>query len=508
MNTRQSARGNLNISGIRGRRSSSASRNNISIELQGAIPKSRSKVVHSPTGNKNNPLERSQSSNSLNLSTSAPKPTAEPQSSGSLPSSSLFQDIEIMDNQELSAQAQIFVPISGRVSATGTNSMPNPQYEQSANQNINVPVVPNNDNMNSNTPFDSLIALMEQTMRNTREEFRRELSSIKDIISQIGSVNQPTTSRPNFQQNFSSYNTPISNSNRSSNNQADSYQTSDSNVKLEKWKISFDGLGSVSDFLFKVETLSSRSKCSDEHLLSNFHVLLEGKAESWYWLFTKQNKNITYPLLRHAITKEFGHLESDHDILLKMSLRKQQYKESYDDFHCTIVSMNLRLQNPLPDVTLIDILKKNLNPNLRFLLFNAETRDINHFRDTARKAEKVIRDTKFQNPTGLSRNVSEIDVSSSESVDSDLSDPQVEAIAHLTRKPRFDYSNIQCWNCSLLGHSYIYCSQEIKKPFCSKCGNKGVLTPKCPNNHNQGNKQMGEMATGDTRPSHRTPSSN
>lgn len=505
MNTRNSSRGNLNKSGIRGRGSSSTSRNNISIELQGACPKTRPKVVHSPSANSSNkshPIEGNQSA-----FTSAPRPAGETQSS--LPISTHFGDLKIMDNQGLSAQAQNFAPISDTVSATETDHIQKNQYEQSAGHDNNAPVISNEDNMNSNTntPFDSLIALMEQTMRNTREEFGRELSSIKDIISQIGGVSQPTTARPNFYQNVSDFNNIASNSNRLSNNQTDSYQNVDNNVKLEKWKISFDGQGSVSDFLFKVETLSSRSKCSEEHLLSNFHVLLEGKAENWYWLFTKQNKNVTYPLLRHAITKEFGRLESDHDILLKMSLYKQQYKEPYDDFHCKIVSMNLRLQNPLPDVTLIDILKKNLNPNLRFLLFNAETRDINQFRDTARKAEKVIRDTKFQNPSGLSRNVSEIEVFSSESLDSDPSDPQIEAIGFTSRKPKYDYSNIQCWNCSLFGHSYIYCSLEIKKPFCFKCGNKGVLTPKCPNNHNQGNKQMGEVATGDTRPSQRTPSS-
>lgn len=263
----------------------------------------------------------------------------------------------------------------------------------------------------------------------------------------------------------------------------------------------------ISEFIFKVETLCSRTKCTDEHLLSNFHVLLEGKAERWYWLFTRQNRNVTYPLLRHALTKEFGHLESDHDILLKMSNRKQQLKESYVDFHSTIVSMNLRLQNPLPDITLIDIIKKNLNPNLRFLLFNADSKDLNLFRDTARKAEKVVNDTKFQNPSGSSRNVNEIEISN-ETEESELSDPQIEAISFNKRKPKYDYSNIQCWNCLSYGHSYIYCGEEIKKPFCFKCGNKGVLTPKCPNNHNQGNKKMGDLATGDTRPSLKSPSIN
>ncbi|KAI8126499.1 hypothetical protein CVS40_3306 [Lucilia cuprina] len=72
-----------------------------------------------------------------------------------------------MDNQELSAQAQIFVPISGRVSATGTNPMPNPQYEQSANQNINVPVVPNMTNMRIQTLRSILNSSLGATMRNS-----------------------------------------------------------------------------------------------------------------------------------------------------------------------------------------------------------------------------------------------------------------------------------------------------------------------------------------------------
>lgn len=56
-----------------------------------------------------------------------------------------------------------------------------------------------------------------------------------------------------------------------------------SKVDIEKWKISFNGTGNVSDFLFKIETLQVRSYCSDEHLMNNFQILLTGKAETWYW---------------------------------------------------------------------------------------------------------------------------------------------------------------------------------------------------------------------------------
>ena len=327
MNTRNSSRDNSRISGIRGRSVRTSSRNNISIDLQDQVPGSGSKVVHSPAPRPSisKPLGRTESSNSLNLSTTNTLATRLAEEGRSSSTSLLFQDIQIMDNQELSANAQAFVPSNESISVTGPSRVMNEPSMNPINTYAN-----NNMNTTTNTPFDSLIALMEQSMRNTREEFRKELSSIRDSISQIGSANQSNTFRPSeIVNNFPNSNTAKSNSNRFSNNQSD--LSVGNNVKLEKWKISYDGIGSVSDFIFKVETLCSRTKCSDEHLLSNFHVLLEGKAERWYWLFTRQTRNVTYPLLRHALTKEFGHLESDHDILLKMSNRKQQHKESYDD---------------------------------------------------------------------------------------------------------------------------------------------------------------------------------
>ncbi|GBP03957.1 hypothetical protein EVAR_91090_1 [Eumeta japonica] len=118
--------------------------------------------------------------------------------------------------------------------------------------------------------------------------------------------------------------------------------------------------------------------------------------------------------------------------------------------------MNLRLQTPLTDDALIDIMKRNMNPNLRFLLFSSDSRDLNDFRDTARKAEKVLKDFKFQGPNVThSRNVSEVEKICNEGIDDEISDPQVEAFRISDRKPQFDYSRIQCWNCLDYGHSYI-----------------------------------------------------
>ncbi|KAI8119349.1 hypothetical protein CVS40_9139 [Lucilia cuprina] len=306
METRNSSKGSRNSSFGKGRGSSTS--HNIATDFQSSSSSPKPKVVHSPA---NRPI---------------PQQTQRPQSSSSLPSSSLFQDIQIVSDQHLTSQPQ--VNISGSEGIAFNPSM-NPAYDQFSNPANNAPLVPNaNTNAASSSSFDSLIALMQQTMRNTQEEFRKELTSIRASIAQIGSIPSSSINRPpELLTNFTDSNTPSSNMNRTTDNQTRSFGNGESNIKLEKWKISYDGSGSVSDFLFKVETLCGRSRCSDEHLLSNFHVLLDGKAEQWYWLFTKQNRNVTYPLLRQALTKEFGHLESDHDIILKISLRKQQFKD-------------------------------------------------------------------------------------------------------------------------------------------------------------------------------------
>ncbi|KAI8116854.1 hypothetical protein CVS40_11144 [Lucilia cuprina] len=464
MNTRSQGSNNC-----RGRgRSGSASSNNISIELQDQATSSKARVVHSPavktTHKATLQVPRTQSCSNLDI-----------------------QNISTMNNPNLLPQS--FTHSQGQDS----------EVINQPELNVNAP------SSNTATPFDTLITLMEQTMQNTREEFRRELSSIRDSISQIGNASNSSSQR----QPFSPPNT--SHSNAPNFNRPDvSTGYSDSNIKLEKWKICYDGTGSVSDFLFKVETLSRRTRCSDEHLLSNFHVLLEGKAEQWYWLFMKQNHNVTYSVIRYALTKEFGYLESEHDILLKISLRKQLHKESYDDFHTAIVSMNSRLQSPLPDSTVIDIIKRNLQANFRFLLFSSESKTLNDFRDIAQKAEKVLRDNKTFAPNSMPlRNVNEIEASESDVDESDISDPQLDALQMSKRSSKYDYSNIKCWNCLSYGHSYIYCDKAIIDQFCFKCGQKGVLTPTCPNRHMvQGNKTMGEMATGDFRPSRKTPSSN
>ena len=196
--------------------------------------------------------------------------------------------------------------------------------------------------------------------------------------------------------------------------------------------------------------------------------------------------------MKYSIKKEFGTLEKDHDIVIKISLKKQGSRESYDDFHSNIIAMNSKLRDPMSEIQLMDIMKKNLNPGMRYILFNSEHAHLEDFRDTPRKAEKLLLENHFNFPLGTpSRNINELEI---DNTDSDDIDVQVEAI-QLSRKP--DYSKILCWNCSSYGHSYIYCPSKTITLFCFKCGQRNFTTINCPNKH-LGNLKTNENTIGDS----------
>lgn len=150
----------------------------------------------------------------------------------------------------------------------------------------------------------------------------------------------------------------------------------------------------------------------------------------------------------------------------------------------------------------------NVHSNLRVMLFNTDPKSLHDLRDLAREAEKVINENRASlgenKPT---RYVNEIGTNTVvEDVSNCEPDPQIEALQFNNRLAKPDYSGIKCWNCLSLGHSYIYCPEETRAVFCYKCGERGVVTPKCKKVH-QGNRKRSEMATGDSRSMTFSPSS-
>lgn len=354
----------------------------------------------------------------------------------------------------------------------------------------------------SGTNTENLLAVLRD-IRETQSLFATEIGSLRSTVS---SLTQPAESLSNRQ-------TPTVNPNRDSSHppqnsnltQAPGFRRD--KIDLEKWKIHFNGTGSVTEFLFKLDTLVDRTGCTIEQLEANFQIFLSGKAEQWYWQFIKRNNDPPYGLIKRGILKEFSTFESDDDLLMQINSRKQNHKETYEDFHSAILSLNSKMTESISENRLVKILKKNVNSDLRLMLFNSDTDDLHTLRDVARNAEKMLRENKSTQPTKIvNRSVHELDVASASEEDLDFeNDPQIDALQFSQRSFKPDYSRIKCWNCLVMGHSHIYCPEETRALFCYKCGERNVSTIKCPKSH-LGNRKRSEKATGDSRSQIQTPS--
>ncbi|KAI8121827.1 hypothetical protein CVS40_7193 [Lucilia cuprina] len=337
--------------------------------------------------------------------------------------------------------------------------------------------------------METLINYVRDAMRNTQEEFRREIDEIRRNLGP-SRENRGTHESPGINSQTSNVN---------SNTSSASFF-----IKLKDWNVSFSGDEDVSDYLFKVDTLTERSQCPYDYVMANFHIFLKGKAETWFWMYIKQNPRATYPLLKRAITKQFGTLEGDLDILMKISARKHHLKESYDDFYSSLVRMNLKLEQPMEDDALIKIIRRNVRPELLNMTFVSRPVDLDSYRDLLREAERsLIANNALKYPTNRPRQVDEISVESlGESINCDEADeefdPQIESLKVNKQYVKGDYSKIKCWNCLRSGHSYIYCPETTRFLFCFKCGHRDVTTPECNNAHPE-NRRRSEQAIGSAR---------
>ncbi|TMW47671.1 hypothetical protein DOY81_007251, partial [Sarcophaga bullata] len=111
----------------------------------------------------------------------------------------------------------------------------------------------------------------------------------------------------------------------------------------------------------------------------------------------KQTREVSYSILKLALTRKFGVPESEHDVILKLSLRRQHYKESCDDFHSSVLAMN-----------------------------------------------RVLRDNRSHAPVGGKMgNVCEINLPDEKTTDLEFIDPQIEALISSKHIDKGDYSKIK-----------------------------------------------------------------
>ncbi|KAI8126652.1 E3 ubiquitin-protein ligase RNF126-A [Lucilia cuprina] len=330
---------------------------------------------------------------------------------------------------------------------------------------------------NQNISDNTLQALINEAVRkqlasislNSNTNFRQSFSNINPVNPNRDFQNEDN--RSNQSRNFSNRN----NSNRQNFSRQNLYQNFEystekiSNI-MSGWHIKFSGQDeeglSVDNFIYRVQSLTIQSLRGDfDVLCRHIHLLFSGKAMDWFWRFHRTAQRFDWDTLCTELRNQFRDRRTDFDLKEQIRRRKQRIGEKFDLFYDSILQITDRLQTPISDFELIEILKRNLNPEVRKELLHFDIVSISQLREFVRKHEILEEelDSRRSNRNFISRKlVSEID----------------DCVGENDQISIEDIHEIICWNCSEKGHRFEDCLGE-RRIFCYGCGAPNIFKPNC-----------------------------
>ncbi|KAI8125338.1 hypothetical protein CVS40_4253 [Lucilia cuprina] len=223
---------------------------------------------------------------------------------------------------------------------------------------------------------------------------------------------------------------------------------------IQNWGLKFDGTSNglyVEEFLYRLRSLINDYFNGDFNFVRpNLHIVLAGKAKNWFWSYHKRAQPIIWEDFCNAIKDQYKDFKSPFDIREEIRNRKQKPGESFDMFYESISSLIDRLPNPLSESELVEIITRNLRPDIRHELLYQPSNSISNLRKLVQMRESFLNDEYVRrnfaarNPNTFipRRQVAEIDFESSD-LNQDFNFPQessIEAVHKPEVVPR-------CWNC-------------------------------------------------------------
>ena len=122
-------------------------------------------------------------------------------------------------------------------------------------------------------------------------------------------------------------------------------------------------------------------------LCHHIHLLFTGKAIDWYWRFHRIARPVDWGSICFELRNQFRDRRTDFDSKELTRSCKQRVGEKFDNFYDAILVISVRLQNPFSEFDLVEILKKNLRPEIRKEIFLFNVKYISDLRDFVRKHE-------------------------------------------------------------------------------------------------------------------------
>lgn len=262
-----------------------------------------------------------------------------------------------------------------------------------------------------------------------------------------------------------------------SNSSRSNHQRRNPNFRCEmgQWPIKFKGTG-VQKFLKKLNRLQKSYDYDDATVAKYFHLLVEGRAADWYWIYCEEYEDVELKHLKIELAKAFRSEETDMTLITRMYERKQG-RDSFSKFYDDVLDINFSMKSPLDDSQIIEILRTNMDDEVRQRIFTYETKDRTKFYHKANSAYLDACKVKekrgqFNTYPKVQRRVNEIDFE-------ELSAGEVEEISTKLNSWK-QKRTLKCYNCHGEDHLLRKCPVPITRFFCFVCGLEGVAYPQCP----------------------------
>lgn len=253
---------------------------------------------------------------------------------------------------------------------------------------------------------------------------------------------------------------------------------------IRNWNIRFDGSKNgltVDEFLYRITSMTREHLNGNfEIICSNLQTLLYDKALHWYWRYHKQVNSIRWDDFCVALKCEFKDMRSNYDIREELRNRKMRPSESFESFYDSICVILDRLETPMVEAELVEILVRNLRPDIRHELLYVPVYSIAHLRKLVQMRENLLADDFYKRTMVAKhpqtshytarRQVAEVSCENP-SEDESVTTGHVDAV-----QPNVIPG--KCWNCEEPGHFWDDCVRD-RTVFCYGCGTKNVYKPQC-----------------------------
>lgn len=285
--------------------------------------------------------------------------------------------------------------------------------------------------------------------------------------------------------------------------------------QMAKWQLRFGGGPKdlpVDEFVFRVETLARLSTLPQAALTLGLHQLLAGTAESWYWIFLRNQPNATWAQTRASLIRAFKANTSDAAIRRLIMDRLQRPGERFMEFQLAIQELEVRLSIRMSEQELLETLRRNMLPHIQdrllflpiYTVCDLQGRvlqveelaqrqlEVQHLRRLVPRIHEIqtlphlvddypIHSQNFSVPPpsfGVTHNWSNPFAEQMNLPDQFIQSQDIGGTICAIGAGEDQNQYLACWNCDELGHTYMDCTAR-RIIFCYGCGTKNVVRPQC-----------------------------